>query len=195
MKHLQADFILGAARQDQFPKIKLPEIAFTGRSNVGKSSLLNSIVLKKNLAKVSSTPGKTQQINFFNVESKWLVADMPGFGFASVNKGKRDEWVKLNFQYLEIRENLILVCVLIDARHDPMDIDLATIEWLENHKKAYMIILTKIDKIREKEVVERKKQFEELVTDCVFCREVIGYSSVTNVGRNELLAIIKKYTS
>mgnify|MGYP000259447106 CR=1 FL=1 len=109
MKQLSAIFIKSAASVKDFPDINLPEIAFIGRSNVGKSSLINSIVLKKNLALVSSTPGKTKLINFFNVENKWSFADLPGFGFAAVSKVIREEWKKLNFNYLEKRENLKLI--------------------------------------------------------------------------------------
>ncbi len=192
MKQLNADFIKSTEKVEQFPHLNLPETAFVGRSNVGKSSLLNSIVLKKGLAKISSTPGKTQHINFYVVENKWAFADLPGFGYAQVNKLKRDEWVKLNFSYLEKREELKIICVLVDSRHDPQETDLALIEWLENHKKEFMIILTKCDKIKPKPLEDRKKQVEHLVSQCKFCREVLPYSIVDFRGRNELIGILKK---
>ncbi len=192
IKELRAEFILGAANSTQFPKINMPEAAFAGRSNVGKSSLINSLVLNKNLAKTSSTPGKTQQINFFNIESKWILADLPGFGYAAASKEDRKKWSELNYNYLESRENLKLVCSLIDSRHDPMDSDIALIERLENLGRDYLLILTKCDKISKKAVIDRKQQIEHLVSQCSHCREVLPYSSQTSMGRFELIAILNK---
>lgn len=194
MKPLNADFILGTIKPGEFPKSKLPEIAFSGRSNVGKSSLLNSIVLRKNLAHISSTPGKTQQINFFNVEDKWIFADLPGFGYAKVSKDLRQNWQKMIFDYLTERKNLKMVCMLVDSRHEPMESDLAIIEFLENTKKKFIIIMTKTDKISDKLIIDRKKQFEYLVSQCKFCIEVLPYSSIKFTGRDNLLAIIKRET-
>jgi GTP-binding protein len=194
MKVLNADFVLGAASEEQFPEYSYPEFAFAGRSNVGKSSLLNSIVMNKKLAKTSSTPGKTQQINFFIVEKKWSFADLPGFGYAAIGKQHRVKWAKLNHIYLEKRKNLRNVFVLIDSRHDPMEQDLALIEWLENNEKPYTIILTKCDKINSKHIEERKQQLETFVSQCNFAREVLPYSSQSGMGRFELLAIIKDIT-
>jgi len=192
MKQLNADFIKRASKTDQFPKLTLPEVAFSGRSNVGKSSLINSIILQKNLALVSSTPGKTKLINFFNVENKWSFADLPGFGYASVGKSYREEWRKLNFNYLENRENLRLVAALVDSRHEPTDTDLGLIEWYEINNKKFLIVLTKSDKIGPTLLEERKQQFEMLISQCKNAVEVLPYSSKTNSGRDELLAIIRK---
>lgn len=195
MKQLNAEFIVGASNAGQFPNLNLPEVAFCGRSNVGKSSLLNSIVLNKHLAKISSTPGKTKEINFYLVEDKWVFADLPGFGYAAVGKDLRLKWTALNWHYLEKRENLKLVCVLVDSRHDPMEQDLATIERLEFAERNYLIILTKCDKISTKAVAERKAQLEHLVSQCRYAVEVLPYSSVKLQGREELLAILKRYLS
>lgn len=194
MQTLNAEFILGSAEKSQFPTHNLPEIAFTGRSNVGKSSLLNSIVLRKNLAFISSTPGKTQQINFFNVENRWVFADMPGFGYASTGKDNREKWRKLNFDYLEHSKNLKLVIALIDSRHDPMNTDLALIEWYEHNRKDFLIVLTKCDKLKPSAISTRQKQVEHIVSQCIHCREVLPYSSQTGLGRNQLLGILKKIT-
>ncbi|ROL61991.1 YihA family ribosome biogenesis GTP-binding protein [Bacteroidetes/Chlorobi group bacterium ChocPot_Mid] len=194
MKPLNADFILGTVKPGEFPKSKLPEVAFSGRSNVGKSSLLNSIVLRKNLAHISSTPGKTQQINFFNVEDKWIFADLPGFGYAKVSRSLRQDWQKMTYDYITKRNNLKLVCMLVDSRHEPMESDLAIIEFLENTQKKYIVIMTKTDKISDKQVKERKEQFEYLVSQCKFCIEVLPYSSINFSGRENLLAIIKRET-
>ncbi|HRP01419.1 MAG TPA: ribosome biogenesis GTP-binding protein YihA/YsxC [Candidatus Kapabacteria bacterium] len=192
MKQLNAEFVKSAAKYEQFPNLNLPEVAFSGRSNVGKSSLINSIILRRNLALVSSTPGKTKLINFFSVENKWTCADLPGFGFASVSKEQREVWRKLNFEYLEKRQNLKLICALVDSRHDPTDTDLALIEWYEHNDKKFLIILTKVDKINKKLLEERTKQLKTLVSECKNAVDVIAYSAKTNQGRDELLAIIKK---
>lgn len=192
IKNLEAEFILGATKTSQFPIGNKPEIAFAGRSNVGKSSLLNSIVLRKNLAKTSSTPGKTQQINFYNIENKWFFTDLPGFGYAEVPKTLKENWIKLIFEYFTIRENLRLISLLVDSRHDPSKIDISLMEWFESNQKQFLVILTKCDKISEKMIKERKEQIENLLQYCKFNLEVLPYSSKTNMGRNELLAIIKR---
>jgi GTP-binding protein len=192
MKNLEASFFTGASAPVHFPPTKLSEIAFVGRSNVGKSSLINSIVRRKQLALTSSTPGKTQQINFFSVENQWMLVDLPGFGYASVGKAKRLEFSKLNYSYLEQREQLRMVCMLIDSRHDPGTIDIGLIEWLEDNGIRYTIILTKCDKIKTLEVEERKKQIQDLVQYCSHCVDVLPYSSVSNLGREQLWGIIKR---
>lgn len=194
MKQLSAIFVKSAATAKDFPEINLPEIAFVGRSNVGKSSLINSIVLKKNLALVSSTPGKTKLINFFNVENKWSFADLPGFGFAAVSKALREEWKKLNFSYLEKRTNLKLIITLIDSRHDPTETDLGLMEWYEINNKKFLVVLTKCDKISDRIIIERQKQLQNVVSQCKNVVEVLPYSSKTNMGRDQLLAIIRKNT-
>ncbi|MFN8359636.1 MAG: ribosome biogenesis GTP-binding protein YihA/YsxC [Candidatus Kapaibacterium sp.] len=192
MKILEAVYLISTTSEAQFPISTLPEVAFIGRSNVGKSSLLNSIVSRKNLARISSTPGKTQQINFFGIEQKWVFADLPGFGYAVISKQKRNEWANFNYTYLEKRPQLALVCMLIDSRHDPMDSDLSLIEWLENQGRKYVIILTKTDKISPKLREERRKQLQSVVQYCDFCVDVLPYSSVSGEGRESLWGIIKR---
>lgn len=192
MKNLNAEYFAGADKLEAMPNTQYPEIAFSGRSNVGKSSLLNSIVRRKNLAYTSSTPGKTQMINFFLIEKKWMFADLPGFGYAAISKNKREEWVKLNFSYFAGREQLRLVCCLVDSRHDPQKHDLALIEWLENNQIDFIIILTKCDKISKNKIQKRKEQMEYLTQNCNHILEVLPYSSQSGLGREHLLAIIKK---
>lgn len=192
MKVLDADFIVGASNESQFPKTDLPEFAFSGRSNVGKSSLLNTLVLRKNLARTSSKPGKTRQINFYNIEDKFIFADMPGFGFASVSKEERQQWLVLNTSYFRTRANLVLVFLLVDSRLDPQRNDLAQIELLEDFHREYVVVLTKTDKISEDALKKRLKQYEFLLQYCNFVKEFLPFSAITKRGREDLLAIIKK---
>ncbi len=195
MKTYNAEFVKGAVSVIDFPEPDIPEIAFAGRSNVGKSSLINTIVNRKNLARTSSTPGKTREINFFNIEGKWMLVDMPGFGYAAVGKAFSEKWTKLNFEYLEKRKDLVLACSLVDSRHDPTAVDLSLIEWLENHKREFMVILTKCDKISDKLKAERIEQVSNLVKLCKYCTETLPFSSVTGEGRKELQAIIQRIAS
>jgi GTP-binding protein len=193
-KIYNSEFLAGAASAENIPDYGLPEIAFAGRSNVGKSSLLNSITHRKKLAKISSTPGKTQQINFFNIDSKWVFADLPGFGYAVASKKSRAEWAKLNLTFLKEREALRLVIALCDIRHEPQKLDLALIEMLEEFERPYVIVLTKSDKISATMIEQRVDEYEIFVSQCKYCIEVLPYSSVKGAGREELMAVIRKNT-
>lgn len=193
MKVPEAEFKAGAVSFENIPNYGQPEIAFAGRSNVGKSSLINSIVLRKNLAQISSNPGKTKQLNFYLIDNKWYLVDLPGFGFASVSKKQREDWQKVIFTYLEKRENLKLVCALCDSRHDPSEIDLGFWEWLEFHQKKFIIVLTKCDKISEEMISERIEQITTVVKNCSFFTEIISYSTISGLGRNKLWAVLKKH--
>jgi len=193
MKVLNAELIVGAVKPEQFPKTELPEFAFSGRSNVGKSSLLNTLVLRKNIAHVSSKPGKTRRINFYNIENKYIFADMPGFGYATVSKEERQQWLTLNTTYLTKRENLVLVFLLVDSRIEPQRNDLAQIEILENAQRKYVVVFTKTDKISNDILAKRIKQFEYLLQYCNNFVDLIPFSAVTKRGREELLAIIRKF--
>lgn len=192
---LTAEFIRGAMGVEQFPKADMPEIAFWGRSNVGKSSLLNNLVRRKKLALTSQTPGKTREINFFDIENSWIFADLPGLGYAKISKERRSAWSKLTREYLLGRRQLRAVLYLVDSRHDPTAIDMGTIEWLENHERPFVLVLTKIDKISKAMVAEREEQIREFVRYCTFCRDVSPHSAKTSEGRERLLAIIKKLCS
>ncbi len=191
---LVAEFLLGATAWEHLPANSKPEIAFIGRSNVGKSSLINSLVARKKLAFVSRTPGKTREINFYSVNGYGVFVDLPGFGFASVSKTLRDQFVSFNFQYLQQRRELSLVCVLIDSRHDPQKHDLEILERLENSRKKFCIVLTKTDKISENAAKERKEQIKELMKLCQHYIDVVLYSVEKPAGKHELLGLIKKYT-
>lgn len=194
MKELRAELIISAETFEQFPKTNLPEFAFSGRSNVGKSSLLNSLVLRKELAHTSAKPGKTKQINFYIVENKYIFADLPGFGYATASKEQRERWKLLNTAYLTQRENLVLVVLLVDSRLEPQKLDLAQIELLESNTKEYVLVLTKSDKVSKELLNKRIKQFEFILQYCTSIVEILPYSSVTRQGREQLLALIRKYS-
>jgi GTP-binding protein len=142
------DFVAGAADIATIPKSRLPEIAFAGRSNVGKSSLLNALTGRGNLARVSNTPGRTRQINFFDLGGKLMLADLPGYGFARVARSESDRWRELISAYLSGRPNLRRVALLIDARRGPMETDLEAMTFLDRAATSYQLVLTKADALK-----------------------------------------------
>jgi len=141
-------FMLGAAGLNQIPDTVLPEIAFAGRSNVGKSSLVNALTGRKTLARTSHTPGRTQQVNFFNLADKMIVADLPGYGYAKAPKDQVAKWTRLVNAYLRGRQQLRRVLVLIDARHGMKDVDRDVMKMLDVAAVSYQVVLTKIDKVK-----------------------------------------------
>ena len=142
----EAKFFAGAAKISQLPKNYLPEVAFIGKSNVGKSSLINSVCKRKSLARISNTPGRTRQINFFSIADKLALVDLPGYGYAKVSKSEQAEWEKLIVHYLQNSENLKLVNILIDARRGLKDDDLYVINLMKEYGRKIQIVATKIDK-------------------------------------------------
>lgn len=141
-----AEFICSNTRVDKLPEPNLPEYAFIGRSNVGKSSLINAMVNKKGLAKTSQSPGKTQLINHFLINSDWYLVDLPGYGYAKSSKSNRSDWEKFIRRYLRERESLQCVFVLIDSRHEPQKVDIDFCCWLGENSIPFMLIFTKADK-------------------------------------------------
>ena len=181
----EAKFVAGVARIDQFPKLYLPQVAFIGKSNVGKSSLINSICRRKNLARVSHTPGRTQQINFFSIVDKLLLADLPGYGFAKVSKSQKADWERLMTYYLETSNHLRLVNLLIDSRRGIKDNDIDIMNMLHDFGKYFQIVLTKSDKekVNEVYIADIKNRLAALgFDDC----HVIATSSKSGVGMKEL---------
>ncbi len=156
-------FMLGVARLDQLPVSELNEIAFAGRSNVGKSSLINALTGQKNLAKASNTPGRTQQLNYFNLGDKILMVDLPGYGFAQAPESMVKQWQKLIFAYLQGRVNLKRVFLLIDSRHGIKKVDEEIMKMLDTAAVTYQIVLTKTDKISAKELQKVIADTEETI--------------------------------
>ncbi len=180
----EVKFIAGAAKISQLPKIFLPQVAFVGKSNVGKSSLINKVCNRKSLARISNTPGRTRQINFFNLANKLILTDLPGYGFAKVSAKEQQEWEKLIIYYLQNSHSLELVNILIDARRGIKENDLTIINMLSEFNKKIQIVFTKSDKIKinEKFLEENKKSLATLGYSC----NVIITSSKSGLGAKEL---------
>ena len=147
-----AEFIAAAAKKNQYPPAGAPEIAFAGRSNVGKSSLINLLTGRRKLAKVSQSPGKTRTINFFNIDDAWRIVDLPGYGYAKVSKAESESWGKMMEDYLETRESLVSVVQLVDCRHEPTAQDIQMLEYLRYYGLARIVVATKADKLSKNEL-------------------------------------------
>jgi GTP-binding protein len=197
-----ATYIISSPSVEQCPKGDKPEYAFIGRSNVGKSSLINMICNIQKLAKTSASPGKTQMINHFVVESinekthkvnSWYLVDLPGYGYAKVGQSKRKQWVKMIENYIRKRENLINLFVLIDSRHKPQPIDLEFINQLGDWKIPFTIVFTKADKTTQKEVAAVVKSFlNALAKSWQFLPQSFVTSAVKYRGRKEILGFIEE---
>jgi len=178
-------FLISAVSKSQYPEGNLPEIAFAGRSNVGKSSLINSLLNRKNLVKVSSNPGKTRTINFFLVNEDLVLVDLPGYGYAAVSKAEKLKWASMIEEYLINRENLKSVVLLVDIRHKPTSDDKMMFDFIKHYRGRAIVVATKRDKISNNALFKNIKIIKEtLGTDE---RDVIiPYSSENHSGREEL---------
>ena len=153
----QADFIISAVNKEQYPKDNKIEIAFVGRSNVGKSSLINTLTNRRKLVKVSGTPGKTRQINFFLINNEFYFVDLPGYGYAKVSKQEKEKWGKIINTYLSNRKQLKKILLLLDCRRKPSEDDLAMYNWIKYYNYDYIIVMTKIDKLKRSEIAKHEK--------------------------------------
>ena len=194
MKITSAEFIKSAVWPAQYPPGVMPEIAFVGRSNVGKSSLMNTLVNRKKLAKTSNTPGRTQLINFFNINGAISFVDLPGYGFAKVSQSVKKDWGNMIETYLRERQNLAMVSFILDIRRDPSDDDLALRDWLEEYHIPYIFILTKVDKLSNNQTLGRKKLIEKaLGADAQ--KQTILFSAKTQKGKEELWQFLEYHLS
>ncbi len=190
---MEATFILSAAKPEQFIKTDLPEICFAGRSNVGKSSMINKILNRKKLVKVGNTPGKTRLINFFNIDSKYIFTDLPGYGYAAVSKAERAAWGKLIEYYFAKRQNLALCVLLLDIRRIPNDDDMKMIKAMKSRNVPLISVLTKSDKLSNN---QRFKQVK-LISDKsgISIDNLIIFSSMTGQGKDEIWQAIEQNIS
>ena len=185
-------FEISAVGDKQYPTKNFPEIAMVGRSNVGKSSLINKTLNRKNFARVSSKPGKTATINFYNLDNSLYLVDLPGYGYAKVSKQEKQRWGEMIQQYLDERETLERIFLLVDARHKPSEDDMMMLEWIRYYEKPFSVIATKADKLKPS---QREDAFA-LICDCLGIEkeDLIIFSAETGEGREKVLEVWEKIT-
>ena len=183
MRIHSAEFLLSASTKRQFPAETLPEIAFAGRSNVGKSTLINSLLNRKKLVKTSATPGKTQLINFFKVNDKFYFVDLPGYGYAKVPESVQRKWQNLVEAYLSERKTLRNVVLIIDSRHNPTIQDRQLLEWLKYFQRPSLIVASKIDKLKRGQV---KNHLQKIKNNLSIESTPLGHSSMQYGRREEI---------
>lgn len=180
-------FIKSVFKLNDLPKDKLPEVVLCGRSNVGKSSFINSLFNKKGLAKTSSSPGKTRSLNYYLVENKFYIVDLPGFGYAKVSKTERDKWQKLIENFFRSDRNVTATFHFVDSRHHPTNLDVLLNAFLREVDVPYSIVLSKIDKLKQTELAKAKKEIKEFFPELIFGDNLLVYSSVKGTGKKEII--------
>jgi len=191
VKISSARFMKSTTRPDDFPRDQRPEIAFCGRSNVGKSSLLNTLTNVRGLARTSSTPGRTQTINFFVINESMYFVDLPGYGYAKVSKTVRESWGPMIEDYLRNREQLNLAVMIVDSRMAPTDSDVMMKQWLDRCRIPTTVVLTKTDKISNNQLHQALRQGTQILDT----KEIIAFSAVTGAGKDAILARISAATT
>ena len=190
MKIGSAEFVLGAVNLRQLPRDGAREVAFLGRSNVGKSSFINKLCNRKSLARSSSDPGKTREMNYYLVNGEFYFVDLPGYGYARLPEQIRSSWGKLIEQYLKSRTQLSLVLQLVDARHEPTELDMMMVGWLDYYEIPFLIALTKADKLPSSKMPRIVQAARDTFSRFSYCREVLPFSSVSGLGKTEVVKII-----
>ncbi|HEY0099758.1 MAG TPA: ribosome biogenesis GTP-binding protein YihA/YsxC [Pyrinomonadaceae bacterium] len=191
MKITSAEFVKSSFSEQDWPRTKLPEVAFLGRSNVGKSSLINSLLGVKGLARTSSTPGRTQALNFFLINRRFHFVDLPGYGYARVPRAIRESWGEIVTSYLAKRESLVLLIQIVDSRHEPTKLDLQLREWLTAYAKPHLTVATKSDKLSQNVLGKNLRRARE-VLGALGSGEVISYSATTGHGRERVWRVIEE---
>lgn len=186
MKIVSAEFVCSASHPSQFPQELLPEIAFVGRSNVGKSSLINSLLLRKGLARTSATPGRTQQINFFRINRSFFFVDLPGYGYAKAPQALRESWRNLIASYFKGRKQLRHCVLIVDSRIGPTELDLEQAAWFQRNLLPFFIVSTKSDKLPRVELQKSIKHTESLCANVV----VVACSATQGAGCDRVWALL-----
>ncbi|RPI19392.1 MAG: YihA family ribosome biogenesis GTP-binding protein [Ignavibacteriae bacterium] len=192
MKIQTAEFVNSVTDLGQLPTAHLPEIVFIGRSNVGKSSLINKLCGKSKLAKTSSIPGRTRQLNYYLINEEFYFVDLPGYGYAKVPEQIKTGWRKLVEDYISTRKNIKLVFELMDSRHDPTYLDQLMVNWLEYYEINYAIVLTKSDKISQNKMERQIYRTSKIVSNEQLCRDYIPFSAISGEGRNTVMKLIEE---
>lgn len=190
MEFVNIKLLMTAVKPEQYPDDSLPEIALVGRSNVGKSSLINCLANRKNIARTSSTPGKTATINFYEIAGKYRIVDLPGYGYAKVSKQEKEKWGDMIEGYLSSRQSLVQVIQLVDARHKPTADDKMMFDWIKSYNYEPLVVATKIDKLKKSQIEGNLTAIYEdfeLGDDSV----LIPFSSETRQGRDQVVELIE----
>lgn len=183
------EFVKAVYKLSELPKEKLPTVVLCGRSNVGKSSFINSIFNTK-LAKTSSLPGKTRSINYYLVEKKFFIVDLPGFGYAKVSKKERDAWQHLLEKYFSINENIKLAVHLMDSRHNPMQLDIELNEFLRSINIPYILLLNKTDKLKQSDLASAKRRVVRFFPELSTGENLILFSTIKGTGKKEVVKLL-----
>lgn len=189
MDYIDAKFLLTAVKPEQYPDTLVPEIAFVGRSNVGKSSLINCLTNRTKLARTSSTPGKTATINFYDIAGRYRLVDLPGYGYAKVSKTEQERWAKMIETYLSDRFNLVQVIQLVDARHKPTRDDILMLDWIRRFGYSPVVVATKLDKLKKSQIEPSLTLVYEtlgLDDDCI----LLPFSAEKKTGREDLAELL-----
>lgn len=190
MEFINIKLLMTAVKPEQYPDESLPEIALVGRSNVGKSSLINCLANRKNIARTSSTPGKTATVNFYEIAGRYRIVDLPGYGYAKVSKQEKEKWADMIEGYLSNRQNLVQVVQLVDSRHKPTADDKMMFDWIKSYNYEPLVVATKLDKLKKSQVEGNLTTiYEELELgdDSV----LIPFSSETREGREQVIELIE----
>lgn len=186
------EFIKPVYNLSEIPKRELPTVVLCGRSNVGKSSFINSIFAPSKVAKTSSTPGKTRSLNYYLVEDKFYIVDLPGFGYAQTSKSERDSWQKIIEKYFQTNKQIMLSIHFIDSRHEPMKTDIQLNHFLRELDTSYWVILNKIDKLKQSEIAESKKRVLNEFPELILNENLFLFSIISGIGKKEMIKLLSK---
>ncbi|MFA6540495.1 MAG: ribosome biogenesis GTP-binding protein YihA/YsxC [Bacteroidota bacterium] len=193
MKISTVDFVVGVANLQQLPKTNLPEIIFIGRSNVGKSSLLNKLCNRKNIARVSSTPGKTRELNYYLINKELYFVDLPGYGYAKVAEHVKAGWTQLIEEFFHTRKQIALAIQIVDARLGPTELDNTMMGWLDFYKVPFLLVLTKADKLPKNKLINQMTTIGGELNKYKHLAGIQPFSAVTGDGRIDLMKMIERH--